>query len=164
MRKVTIAVVIATALLFCIVSVPGRGGDFEVDSRHVKSIEIRNVSARNNKNVALDIVVNPPPNTRLPKGISALVNNHQVNLYDDGRWPDEHANDGIYTAAGATKNGEPLDEKAIFRPGSGLYGHHAMPKISCKFVRVECPKDCTSIIFHSKCVICFDLRECTIEF
>jgi hypothetical protein len=28
---------------------------------------------------------------------------------------------------------------------------------------VECPKDCTSILFHAKCVICFQLEECEIS-
>ena len=166
MKKISVALAITAIILIVTVLTSGRGADFELEKKHVKTLTIRNVPERGGKNVALEVGVQPPAGVKLPRGITALVNDHQVHLYDDGRWPDDRASDGVYTAAGLTKDGAPLIEKSTIRlPGGGVLEHHAsVPEISCKFKVVECPKDCTSIIFGSKCVICFKLEECTIKF
>jgi hypothetical protein len=165
MRRLTTALIIATTLLLGAILTSAHNSDFELEKRHVKNIAVRNVSPRNGKNVALEIAVNPPPGVKLPRGITALVNTRQVQLYDNGAWPDDRGGDGVYTAGAATKSGEPLKENTTFRlPGGELFEHAVAPKISCKFKVKECPKDCTSILFHSKCVICFELEECEISF
>ena len=164
MKRLTAFLTIAMSLLLFGTIVPGRSKDLELGKRHVKSVEMRNVSPRNGRNVALDINVKAPVGASLPKGITALLNDRQVHFYDDGRWPDERAGDGVYSVAGATKSGEPLDERTTLRVQSTeLFEHHAaLPKISCTLKVVECPSDCKSVLFHSKCVICLKLESCEI--
>src|SRR5215467_1683830 len=155
MKRITAALAITAMMLLVTVLTSGHGTDFQVEKRHVKTLTIRNVPERGGKNVALEVGVQPPAGVKLPRGITALVNDYQVNLYDDGRWPDDRAGDGVYAAAGVTRDGKPLNEKSTLRLATGaLLEHHAsLPEISCKFRVVECPKDCTSVIFGSKCVI-----------
>jgi len=164
--RVAAAIAITATILLATILTAGHGADFELEKKHVKTLTVRNVTERDGKNVALGVGVQPPAGVKLPRGITALVNDHQVHLYDDGRWPDDRASDGVYTAAGATKDGKPLIEKSTLRlAGAGMLEHHAsVPEISCKFVVVECPTDCKSIIFGSKCVVCFKLEDCTIKF
>jgi hypothetical protein len=165
-RTVTAAIAITATIFLATILSSGRSADFELEKKHVKSLTVRNVPDRGGKNVALEVGVEPPAGVKLPRGITALINDRQVHLYDDGRWPDDRANDGVYTTAGATKDGKPLIEKSTLRLASGqLLEHHAnLPAISCKFKVVECPKDCKSVIFGSKCVVCFSLEECSISF
>ena len=164
--RIAAAIAITATILLATILTAGHGADFELEKKHVKTLTVRNVTERDGKNVALGVGVQPPAGVKLPRGITALVNDHQVHLYDDGRWPDDRAGDAVYTAAGATKDGDPLTEKSTLRLSSaGLFEHHvSSPEISCKFKVVECPKDCTSVLFGSKCVICFSLEECTIKF
>ena len=108
MKRLTTTLLIGTTLLLCAVIAPGRGDDQELAKRHVKSIEVWNVPQRGGKNVALGIAVNQSPGLTLPRGITALINDRQVHLYDDGRWPDPSAGDGVYTVAGSTRDGQPL--------------------------------------------------------
>jgi len=166
MKRIAAALAITATTLLVTVLTSGRGTDFELEKKHVKTLTVRNVTERSGKNVALEVGVEPPAGVRLPRGITALVNDRQVHLYDDGRWPDDRASDGVYTGAGLTRGGDPLIEKSTLRlSAAGLFEHHASaPKIGCKFKVVECPKDCTSIIFGSKCTVCFKIEECSIEF
>jgi len=165
MKRTVVALMITTMLLLGAVLTSGRGSDFQVEKRHVKSIEVRNVPARNGKNVALEIAVKPPPDVKLPTGITALVDGRQVHLYDDGRWPDERAGDGLYTVAGATKNGDALREKLTLRlPSSGTFEHHAAVPAECTVRVVDCPASCESVLFRSKCVVCFKIENCEFKF
>lgn len=162
MKRITITLMMGTTLLFAAVIAPGRAADQEIDRRHVKTVEVRNVTPRGGKNIALEIAINPPPGVKLPRGISALVNGGQVHLYDDGRWPDERAGDGVYSAAAATKNGQPLNDKATLRlQSNSLFEPSALaPKFSCTLKIVECPSNCKSSIFQTRCVVCISVQDC----
>jgi len=164
MKRITIALMMGTVVLLAAVIAPGRGADQEIDRRHVKTVEVRNVTPRGGKNVALDIAINPPPGVKLPRGISAVVNGRQVHLYDDGRWPDERAGDGVYSAAASTKDGQPLKDKATLRLQRSTFGPTTFaPKISCTLKIVECPTNCKSAIFQTRCVICISVQDCELS-
>jgi hypothetical protein len=166
MKFVALILMVGGTLLVSAFSTPSRGDDSQLDRKHVRSVEIRNVAARNGKNVSLDIAVNPPPNIKLPRGISAVVNGRQVHLYDDGRWPDERTGDGVYSVGGSTRDKQPLSDKTTLRGQSaGLpEAVAASPKVKCTLRQVECPRDCKSAIFGSKCVICLEFKDCEISF
>ena len=164
MKTVRLLIFVALSLLLSVAATAGHRIT-DVEKKQVKTIEVRNVNPKNGKNVALSLEVDSA-STKLPNGLTALVNDRQVNVYDDGRWPDERASDGIYTVGATTRDHEPLKEKSTLRlQTSGFSLHHApQPAVSCTLRVVECPKTCTSIIFGSKCAICLKLEECTIEF
>ena len=158
----SILMILATTLAGAFTAA-GSSDDRGLDRRNVRSVELRNVSPRNGKNVALDIAVNPPAGIRLPRGISATINGQQVNLLDDGTWPDSRAGDGVYSVGGATK--EPLADKATLRlQSAGRFEPVGSPKVECKFTAVECPANCTSVLFGSKCVVCLKFEGCTVSF
>src|SRR5207245_4737726 len=137
-----------TTLLLCAIMVPGRVVNLEIEKRHVKAIEVRPVTPRNGKNVALSVAVNAPSNVKLPRGLTALVNDHQVHLYDDGRWPDDSARDGVYSAGGRTKEGQQLKDKTtLLNQSSGLLYHHAPAvDVKCTLTIVDCQKNCKSVL------------------
>jgi hypothetical protein len=168
MRKTIAALTAVSAVLICVTVAPAVMDEAEVDPRDVKAIALAPIAEPlNGKNVALTLEVKPPRPKRLPRGISIVINGKQVNLVDDGTWPDARAGDGIYTAAAKTKDGQPLKEKIIQRleQSGGQLEHHAsaLPS-SCTFRRVDCPVGCKSLIFRTRCVICFELVECEIGF
>ena len=162
MKRIMTTVIITAVLSLFAVLAPGSAADVELDKRHVKLVEIRPVTPRNGKNVALSITVTPPVGVKLPREISASVNEKQVDFHDDGRWPDERAGDGVYSIAAATKSGEPLNEKTTLRVKSNSH-HAAAPNISCTLKVVECPSSCKSVVTGSKCVICFKIESCEIS-
>jgi hypothetical protein len=166
MKRITTTLMVGAILLFGAVTMPARGDDQQIDRRHVRTVEVQNVTPRGGKNVALQIAINPPPGIKLPTNISALVNDRQIDLYDDGRWPDERGGDGVYCVGGATKDGQPLSDKATLRvQSSGMFEPHAVaPKFSCSIFIVECPKDCKSALTQSRCVICVKVTDCGLSF
>lgn len=166
MRKGIAVFALTTFFVLCTVLSSARVLNDEVQPGDAKLISTSPIRERNGKNVALSLEVRPDGPRKLPRGLTILVNNRQVHLYDDGRWPDEQSGDGIYTTAGKTTDGKPLEKKTSFPIRLGQRSNHfvnPLPSIGCTFERVECPKDCTSILFGSKCLICFNLKECSIS-
>src|SRR5262249_22610237 len=154
----SILMILATTLAGAFTA-SGSSDDKGLDRRNVRTVELRNVSPRNGKNVALDIAVTPPAGTRLPRGISVTVNGQQVNLLDDGTWPDARAGDGVYSTGGTTK--EPLTDKSTLRlQSTSSVEPVGPPKVECRFTAVECPANCTSVVFGSKCVVCLKFEGC----
>jgi hypothetical protein len=165
MRKRTATLAIIPFFAICAVITPARLKDEEVNARDAKKIATAPIPERNGKNVALTLEVRPDTPKNLPKGLTILVNGRQAHLYDNGRWPDETAGDGIYTAAGKTKDGKPLQEKTSAAIRSDQSSNHAakpLPSIGCTFTVVKCPSTCTSTVFGTKCVLCVKIESCTI--
>jgi hypothetical protein len=150
------------ALLLCAVVTPAWVDEPEVDPRDARAIAIEPIAKpREGKNVALSLEIKSAK--RLPRGLSVVINGRQVKLTDDGRWPDARAGDGIFSVGAKTSDGQPLKEKTLLRLDGSAH-HVEAPAISCTLKRVECPKDCKSAVFGSRCVLCFELTECTISF
>ena len=152
-----------SALLLCSVVATAWVDEPEISPSELKAISTEPIAKpRDGKNVAVTLEVKQGQK-RLPRGVTIVVNRKQVALKDDGNWPDLVAGDGIFTVGAKTTDGAPLKKKTSLRlDGSS---HHAeAPSISCTFKKVECPKDCRSVIFGSKCVVCLEFSDCTISF
>ena len=166
MRRAIAAFAVTTFFVLGGVLTSARVSDDEVQPQDAKAISTAPIRERNGKNVALTLEVHPDTPKKLPKGITILINDRQAHLYDDGRWPDEQAGDGIYTTAGKTTDGKPLEKKTSLPIRVGQRSNHfvsPLPSIGCSFAVVECPKDCKSWIFGAKCLVCFKLSECSIS-
>ena len=108
MKRPLAALAVAAFFVLCGVLTSARVTEDEVQPQDARAIATAPVHERNGKNVALTLEVRPDSPRKLPRGLSILVNDHQVNLYDDGRWPDEQSGDGIYTTAGKTTDAKEL--------------------------------------------------------
>ena len=151
-----------SALLLCSVVATAWVNEQDISPSDLKAISSEPLAKpRDGKNVAVTLEVKS--GKQLPRGVSIVVNRKQVALKDDGNWPDLIAGDGIFTVGAKTTDGEPLKRKTSLR--LDVSSHHSeAPSVGCTFKRVECPKDCRSILFGSKCVVCLELTECTISF
>src|SRR5262249_6640011 len=147
MRKTIVAFAITSFFLVSGLLTSARVGDDELEPRDAKAISTSPIKERNGKNVALTVEVHPDGPKKLPKGVTVLINNRQAHLYDDGRWPDEQSGDGIYTIAGKTTDGKPLEKKTSLPLRIGQRSNHVeslVPSIGCSFEVVDCPVGCKS--------------------
>lgn len=84
-------------------------------------------------------------------GFAANINEKQYNFYDNGKYPDKKAGDGIYTTT--------LDKKYQI-PGGQNSGPKGSSTNTGRFVieTVKCPPDCKSLIFQTTCTVCFHIK------
>ena len=163
MKKVIGIFAITVFLALGAVVSPARVDEAIVEKKDLKSVAVAPIERpRDGKNVALTLEVKPATSKRLPRGVSIGINGKSLDLRDDGNWPDVTAGDGIYTLGLKTKDGKPLKEGGSLRLSEATSSaHHALP-LGCTFNRVSCGIGCKSILFGTRCVICFELASCDI--
>jgi hypothetical protein len=168
MRKIIISLAAAGLILWA-APAPASPDETEVEKADVQAVNLEAIaSPRDGKNVALTLEARPRSRKQLPRGLSVVINGKQVNLTDDGAWPDAQAGDGVYTAAGRTRNGRPFKDRVSLRLQQSAAGFEFAPvsaaALGCTFRSVTCGAGCKSIIFRTKCVVCFELESCEIGF
>ncbi len=163
MKRVTAVLAITVFFALSAIVSTARVDEAIVEKKDLKSVAVAPIEKpRDGKNAALTLEVRPATSKRLPRVVTIGINGKPLDLVDDGNWPDAAAGDGIYTIGLKTRDGKPLKEGGSLRLAETASStHHALP-LSCTFNRVSCGVGCKSLIFRTKCVVCFELASCTI--
>lgn len=87
----------------------------------------------------------------MPSSLTIQLNGHPFTLVDDGSLGDGVAGDGVYSVIVQAKT---VPERKACHEMNGRPNRRLSITFSCQIV--DCPEACESIIFGSRCSVCFD--------
>lgn len=89
--------------------------------------------------------------TTYKEGFSANVNERQYNFYDNGKYPDKKAGDGIYSTTVNEKFNSPVVVNPDPKGNTTNTGRFVIETVTC-------PPGCKSLIFQTTCTVCFHIK------